>query len=158
MQTVHEWIAWADKNIDNNLMYKQEAVHQAMFFRDKVAILFIDRDATGEFYRAFVKVDGGHTSKSVHLPVYHFETSELKVWARDNFYNWNVTVESTVHLVIPDWLRVDDMSDYLFLEGMEYTRKSKYSESNTRFSFCVSSKYDLYAVMKCIASQVQKAK
>lgn len=152
-----KWMREHAAKIPTDLAYREAALDQMLFFRDKIAVLFLAADAKREDYEQFSKIESWHISKSVTLPVYFVSTDEITVVARDNFYNWNVTIRASVHLVIPDYFQIDHLENYLFFEGMEQWRCGPYRDNNAEFSFAVYSKYDLYAIMRCISSQVAKA-
>lgn len=152
-------LEWMRENVTEGfakgMLYRQAAIDQMHFFRDRVATLFLPRDAEPTERDAFCKIESWHTSKSIDLPVYYFHTGIVEVVARDNFYNWNVTVGCTRELELPTYFDIDGGFNYLFMEGMEQWRRSPYRDNRREFSFCVWDKYVLFAVMMCIASQTK---
>jgi hypothetical protein len=78
---------WCEENpIKENLIFKSSAVDQGRIFVNMTKIFGGSKT---------VLVDGMHRSKSVLLPVYHLNMwPGIGIWARDNFYNWKVSVDS----------------------------------------------------------------
>jgi len=154
-QTLISWMRALE--IDDKMLYKQAALRQMCFFRDLPSTLFLHKDTHHHAANDFVHIHGFHKSKSVQLPVYHIAIPGLEIWARDNFYNWNVTVEAAEYEInIPNYFHIDSGKDYLFLEGMEAKKRPLYAENRKQFSFCFfhpRGDYELYAVMQLIASQ-----
>lgn len=147
---------WMRENLDSipkDMLYRKAAIDQMVFFRDRIAPLFLKPDTPLEERDSFVTIAGWHRSKSVTLPVYVFKTDSIEVVARDNFYNWNVTVISKFPIVFPDYFEIDNGNGYLFMEGMESWKRGPYASNQSEFSFCVWDDYQLFAVMWCIASQ-----
>ena len=70
---------------DEKLIYKQAGVNQACFMRDRIALELLH-------CVPIFKVSD-HMSKSVPLPVYGLTMKNgVKIIARDNFYDWKVSV------------------------------------------------------------------
>lgn len=153
-------LAWMrenlEKGISKDMLYRDAAIQQMCFFRDRVAPLFYRPEMPYEEREAFCKIAGWHRSKSIHLPVYGIRTPRVDIVARDNFYNWNVTVVSQVSLELPGYFNIDDLNGYLFLEGMENHKRGRFADSHTEFSFAVGSDHRLFAILWCIAAQVQQ--
>jgi hypothetical protein len=151
-------LEWMRANIDGipaDMRYREAAIDQMCFFRDRIAPLFLPGYATHRDREVFCKIAGWHTSKSIRLPVYYFATGVVEVAARDNFHNWNVTVNCTRDLSLPAYFEIDGGEGYLFMEGMEDRRRGSFRDSPREFSFCTWDRYHLFAVMLCIASQVK---
>lgn len=152
---------WMRENIDSykeahkEMKYLDAAIKQMIFFRDRIATLFLNPDCTSEERENCCYIENWHKSKSVDLPVYLIDNKKILIVARDNFYNWNVTVSSSVDIELPEYFDIDASNDYLFMEGMECELKGKYAESKQKFSFCVWDDYTLFAIMWNIASQVR---
>jgi hypothetical protein len=164
MISVTQWFRdGGEKTIDDNLRYKKAAIDQMVQFRDRIAIMFAPRHTKDEYDKDvhdarthFCKIAEWHTSKSVRLPVYQFSTQRITVTARDNFYNWNVSVSSVDAILLPEYFKIDSGADYLFFEGMEDCRYGKYADDHRLFSFCVGDLYALYAIMWCIRAQMRE--
>jgi len=106
------------------LIFYSAGIRQMVFFRDRIVPMFQERHdkETDEEYEAFnhqCKVRGFHMSKSVQLPVYWFQNSGIEIIARNNFFNWNVSIRSPRGISLPDYFKINQSYDYLFLEGME---------------------------------------
>jgi hypothetical protein len=143
------------EKIPKDLLYRDAAIEQMKFFRDRIAVAFAPRGENEyKIRRNFCKIAGWHKSKSVDLPVYYFNTDVIEVIARENFHNWNVTVIAGQDLVVPEYFQIDSGESYLFFEGMESYRRGPYRDNHREFSFCVWSDYELYSIMRCIQSQV----
>lgn len=142
-------------------IYRKAGIDQMMFFRDKIATLFYrpytDKEVYTDEHRKyrdeFCQIVGWHRSKSLDLPVYGIEIPGLKIVARDNFHDWNVTVISDKEIALPEYFKIDGANSYLFYQGMENYKKGMYKENQKEFSFCVSSNETLFAIMWCISSQ-----
>ncbi len=86
---LQEWFAKNyDLKNDNALFYKQPGVHQIMWVRDDIRYI-----TGGE-----VEVISTHVSKSTTLPVYRITNKNfgLRIYLRNNFYNWKMSVDSIV--------------------------------------------------------------
>lgn len=152
-------LKWMREHVDDNyargVFARDAAIDQMCFFRDYIARLFWTPDEVPESGPMFCKIEGWHTSKSVTLPVYYVGTPTIEVVARNNFHNWNVTVRAAKPIVLPDYFDVDAYTGYLFMEGMEHWKERPYLEDAQRFSIALYDRYQLFAVMWCIASQVK---
>jgi hypothetical protein len=154
-------ISWMrEMEIDDSMLYKQAGIRQMCFFRDLLSTVFLHKDTHHRAANDFVHIHGFHKSKSVQLPVYHIAIPGLDIWARDNFYNWNITVQSVEQEIdIPNYFHIDGGKDYLFMEGMDGLHRSLYAQNRKSFSFCLfhpRGDYELYAVMMVIASHFEK--
>lgn len=163
--SVHKWVLDFLPEQDK-WCWGKAAVHQACFVRDNVARLFMTRsmiarhnsakwdDPVFDECRDFAKVVGGHTSKSIHLPVYGLGDV---IRMRDNFHGWTVTVSSPDRdIELPSYL-TDRLDDYRGDEGMERYMFEPYADDNRRnFTIGVSGDFDLYAILLCVASQVNQ--
>lgn len=147
------------------LIYRNAVWDQIKFFRDTITPLFYSGPLLLEGKEAylkrryFCKIVGWHMSKSCKLPVYYIATDEepiVEIVARNNFYNWNVTVRSAKKIVFPDWLPMDSTGAYLFFEGMKDWKEELYRQNPYWFSFSESCDYRLFATLMCIAAQVKQ--
>lgn len=155
--TLNEWRSkYTEEN--SQLLYGYNSGCDQMKLVEQAGYLFVAPDAEGDTARDFVRVAGTHRSKSVLLPVYRWSTAEYRITLRGNFYNWNCSVESEKAIELPTYFDIDSGSEYLFCEGMEDSKLGPYSADPKRFSFCVWSGNQLYAILWCISSQVEKAK
>jgi hypothetical protein len=90
-----EWMREQDfEPLKRKMSYGNAAVSQMIFFRDKIGPMFLHRDTPTEEFNALTTIAGFHHSKSIDLPVYHLIRPFIEVHARDNFYNWNVTIRA----------------------------------------------------------------
>lgn len=153
METLFEWMQ--SDSIPDKMTYKPAAKSQAAFFFLQIAPLFLRKGTTYEDRLKFVKICSWHKSKSILLPVYYFETPQIKVVARDNFYDWNATIITSVDLEIPDYFQIDSERDYLFFQGMESWKRGTHAENANEFSFCVRGEYVFFAIMHYIAHKVR---
>lgn len=139
---------WANANEPGNeLIYKPGYWHQICFFRDHVqAMLGHAAGLEYEQRRKLCTVSGTHMSKSVTLPVFCVSLPGLTVWARYNFHDWNVSVES-VRAVDCDFVGLfsDESHGYCFCQGMEAQKFGRYSEDPRRFTVCLSREYECWA-------------
>lgn len=104
------------------------------------------------------KVTGQHRSKSIWCPVYHFDLPGLKLWARCNFCDWNVSVEAA-RPVVADFL--DTFCDehgygYCFVQGMEDRKFPRYRDDPSRFTVCIPGHYDAYVFFRVLAYSVKR--
>lgn len=77
---------WMRKwELNENLIYKKAAEHQAIFVRDDVGLNLL---------KSRVFIVSTHMSKSCVLPVYYIKMMNgVKVIMRGNFYDWKLSVE-----------------------------------------------------------------
>jgi hypothetical protein len=154
--TLAEWISAVYERNAPDLLYRKGGHAQMSFFGRQIASLFVSPNVGHEQFLVFPNVAGTHTSKSVLLPVYELAVPGLRIVARNNFHNWNVTVISDRKIVLPEYFEIDSANRYLFMEGMEEHRRGPYSANACEFSFATWNDYELYAIMRCIASQSEK--
>jgi hypothetical protein len=95
---------WFDKqrhNTPDTMLYKKASDMQIMYARDELCSLISMgiEDLTQRMN--IVTVISEHTSKSIVLPVYNFDRSDigLRIIARDNFYNWKISVISNTPII-----------------------------------------------------------
>lgn len=88
------------------------------------------------------KVLSHHTSKSIKLPVFHFENKNLGISFvfRCNFHDWCIAIDTKASpKEFPEF--ISKFFEYEgFFEGMEYV-------SNYKYQICVSDEYDLVSVI-----------
>jgi hypothetical protein len=142
---------WAESNQPEAEMIWHDAFWgQVNFMRNYVAALFA---RNGDEYRNLVRVVNTHNSKSIRCPVYyiHLEREGVKIWARDNFYNWNVTVESDTPIDCDFLGVVDDRNySYCFCEGMEDSKGEKHSDNKKHFTVDLSNSYEAYVFFRVL--------
>lgn len=149
-----DWLRQHIENYGTGMLYRDAAIEQIKFFSTQIAGLFAPPDQRGAEYR-FCKIDGWHTSKSISLPVYYLNNGVVEIVARDNFYNWNVTVVSSRNIDLPAYFDVNSGDGYLFMEGMENWRREPYQTNRKEFTFCTWNKYVLFAILMCVAAQTK---
>lgn len=141
--------AWFSANIpDEDLIYKNGLAEQVMFVRDTVSGL-ISRSYIE--YKRLPKVISTHTSKSVKLPVYYFNSAYAKLVLRNNFHDWKVSVDSKVG---PLEFELDDLCDTksdvhaVYCEGFqdEWVFPA-YEKSQERFTVELRDKFSLYTFL-----------
>jgi len=143
--TLQEWIN--ANNPGDEMYWKWPWWDQVAFMRDILPRVFA---RSYEEYKDLPKVIGTHRSKSIECPVYFFDLPHagLKVWARYNFYDWNVSVESTDRsFKVDDFLGVIGPTGdygYCFCQGMEDKKFPPINEDGKRFTVCINDKYALY--------------
>jgi len=118
---------WQRNPVESGLYYASAANGQSStFFR--LSTIF-GKNKT-------VLVDGTHRSKSVLLPVYHLAMwPGINIWARDNFHNWMVSVDSRFDIhVNDDFFQTDEDIHSCYLEGMEDKAFGPYSKNKRRFT------------------------
>lgn len=137
-----------DWHLDENLIYKDAAVNQAIFIRDTVC---------QNLLRVPAFIVSTHTSKSCTLPVYYFKMlNGIKIICRGNFYDWKISVETPVKLregLLPLDLITGGTKQKIsdcYLEGFkEEWGYGPYNIANPakKFTIEVSDKYALYVIM-----------
>lgn len=148
---------------------------QVHFVSDRLSCLMwsgVDYDERGvepsrPDCKATAMVVGEHKSKSVRLPVYSLERPDLglQIVLRDNYYNWNVSVLSEIPVEADlrgfetdfssaeerDRYRIRGLWGCCFFEGFpDELRFGPFSMDCRKFSLCVSSDYELYALVRCL--------
>lgn len=88
------WFDAQRASTPDEMYYKDASGSQIMFVRDHVAALVFAGIPYDELPK--VAVVGQHHSKSVALPVYRLvrEDLGLRIYLRDNFYDWKMSVDS----------------------------------------------------------------
>jgi hypothetical protein len=145
---------WLENQPSEEMLYKEGFKDQIIFVRDTLSSILA---RTYDEYKDLWDVPSTHRSKSVILPVYHTILKDpkglktLEVWMRNNFYNWNVSVNGNFSLdTIEFYNCFDDSGGYTFCEGMEEWKFGKFSEDISKFTICVNNDYDLYFFFRII--------
>ncbi len=119
---------WREANpIAENLLGKEAAIAQGRTFI-RLARIFGENKT--------VLVDGMHKSKSVPLPVYHLNMwPGISIWARDNFHNWKVSVDSRFDIHVNDDL-FDTEAEWpsCYCEGMKNHVFGPWSKDKRKFT------------------------
>lgn len=155
MQTLQKYIA------DNGLQYTDgkyiygEAGLKQMHWVLEIASLLLPLEDDNHRRWDLWKVCSFHTSKSVKLPVYHYDSPGLTLTMRNNFYNWNVSVRANKSIIIPSYMDISCEDSYLFFEGMEGYQYPVYDDSKYKFSFGSPFNEHLWAILWCITTQTK---
>ena len=158
---------------DERLIYKDGCKNQVRFIRDTIyRELFFDEeygeverysDEYDEAFDNFVPmVVATHCSKSVILPVMELELKSVgvKILLRDNFYGWNVTVESEKDIEC-DFMDIvtDNHHEYCYCEGFPIGRQhGKYKDNHKAFTVYVQNNYKLFTFMWILRNYLYKNK
>lgn len=155
---------WAVENEPGDQMiYKSSWWGHIKFVRDTILnMLYVKKNDDREYSEIMeymgeqYDIIGTHTSKSVKLPVYEFRYKGATIVMRYNFYDFQVTIDSSVKLDIP--MDLLDSYSYLCLEGFpqKYIDKPLYPESKTTFSCSISSSYKFYTFLFLIKQQLDQ--
>lgn len=147
-QNLQEW-ANANKPEEKMFWYKS-FWNQIIFVRDKIAAIMC---TSRKEYKNMVSVVSTHMSKSILCPVYLMEipVHNVKIYMRYNYFNWNISVDSGVHIAC-DFLKCfsDKDYDYCYCEGMEEWKYGKYCDNNAKFTVCIHDDYDAYVFFKVL--------
>ncbi len=147
MITLYDWLRDEKNTPKKEMLWYNSFWDQTKFIRDQLDALFVEQD---EQRYGLVTVVSTHLSKSIVLPVYRIDLNGVLLTMRDNFYNWNVSVESDQAITCDFLDCFDDSGGYTFCEGMEDWKYSRYSESRHKFTVCIGSKYDLYVFCRVL--------
>lgn len=147
---------------DDGLIYKDGLKPQVRFVQHTIyRDLFFDKECIGidkysdeydEAYDNFTPlVISTHKSKSVLLPVFelNLESVGVKLVLRNNFYDWNVSVESEKEIFC-DFKGLITEASYAdcYCQGFPKNRiYGQYEEDRKRFTVCLSDDYKLYTFM-----------
>lgn len=138
---------------DERLLYKDGLGSQVCLVRDTIMRnMFYSGEFNSGRYKEFQpKVISTHCSKSVLLPVMEIDLREygIKITLRNNFYNWNLSVESDIDVVYDHKGTIDDGAfGYCFCEGFPANKRfGKYEENKKNFTVCITGDYQLYTFM-----------
>lgn len=155
---------WIRVNIpDDKLIYKEGCGKQIRFIRDIIyRNLFFSKeypkaekdsfDDEQEKYNSFQPmVISTHRSKSVILPVMEIDLKSVgvKIILRNNFYNWNITVESEKDIECDfKGTFTDERYHYCFCEGFPKEKiHGIYKDNHKKFTCCIVSDYELFTFM-----------
>ena len=136
---------WRNKG----LIYEEAANKQVMWVRDKlinaISRSLWEKELRNNGIPKFFVV-GEHRSKSCALPVYYINLGFVRLVMRNNFYDWNISVDSDSPIIgdIQDTINSDT---YCFFQGFPSDWKfSQYDvmNNNKRFSFWVTSDEELF--------------
>lgn len=156
------WRAAAD-TIPEAMYYRKAAADQVLFVRDRLPAVWAN---SSEEYDAHsdgcaTRVVGTHRSKSIELPVYGLEISRLglRVVLRDNFYDWNLVVDSDRPVVI-DPTRLFPPNDLgsCFYQGFPaaWVEATPYAQSQTRFACYLENAYALHTFFHLVARALER--
>lgn len=170
---------WLEENKNTDLEYVDRGtfgpyLQQVHFVRDDIAHLVL-KDIPYEQLPIFeieepygkpplkqrlsAYVVGEHISKSVRLPVFMFEREDigLRFVIRYNFYDWNISIETSKDVPVDVIDGFDLDTKYCFFQGFpkEYRFKG-YNENKRKFSMYIGSAYQLYTLIWLIMRWVQK--
>jgi hypothetical protein len=149
---------WVKANVPaENLLYRDHFWPQIGFVRDVLAAALAQRtDHTLEEYTNLVRVCGEHHSKSVTLPVFSIAWKRgVTFTLRNNFHDWNVSVDADRPIEWDfDGLFDRRKDNYCFVQGFPPDRVfGRFDENPQRFTFSVSSNYDVYVFFFLLARQ-----
>ena len=125
LPTLAEW--WEKNPVEVSMFYAEASKSQSStFFR--LSTIFGGKKT--------VLVDGTHRSKSVILPVYHLNMwPGINIWARDNFHDWKVSVDSRFDIhVNDDFFTTDEDILPCYLEGMKDKAFGPHAKNKRRFT------------------------
>lgn len=140
---------WFSANMPaEDLIYKDGMSQQVMFVRDTITGVL----ARSYFeYKRLPKVISTHTSKSVKLPVYYFNSAYAKIIMRCNFHDWKVSVESKVGPMDMDLDRLCGTKEPIptcYCEGFRTEWVfPPYSQNKEKFTVEIRDKYQLYTFL-----------
>ncbi len=105
-------------------------IKPGMFFKNSAEAMLRDFEKMQEWFT--VAVIGSHRSKSIDLPVVRLEGPGLRIYLRDNFMNWAVSVDSDTPR---NWdqsnMKLDAVHECYF-EGFERSGAPVYEIKNAR--------------------------
>ncbi len=144
---------------DEGLIYKDGPKQQVQFVKNKIyRNLFFDKECVGlercsdeydDVYDRFLPmVVSMHKSKSVLLPVFELNLKSVgvKIVLRNNFYDWNVSVESEKEIVCDFKNLLTEEKCYC--EGFPNNKKyGKYEDNCKCFTVCIPDDYKLFTFM-----------
>ena len=124
-------------------------LNQITFIRDNLSIVFT---TDWDKWNGMVSIINNHKSRSCLLPVYQITTPELIIEARNNFFDWKISVESTKDIYIPyeGLFNPDAKWEKYFCEGVERIYPS-YKENKRKFTIETYTNYQMYTICYLIA-------
>ena len=150
MIDIETWIA---ENPPGDQMYwKSAARSQFEYLLGTLLPLLQDNDPA-----ASMTVVGTHTSKSIALPVValHSPKRGVTIYARDNFYNWSVTVESAMEIDLGNTLILFNPEEEclsVYFGGFDRAGipvHGSYAKSKQQYSF-QTGQVQFTAVVRCL--------
>lgn len=89
-EPLQKWFNEQRDATPNDMIWKKASERQIIFARDKIGGLVGCGLEYEDRKERFAWVISEHTSKSIRLPVYSFERSDIgfRLVARENFFNW----------------------------------------------------------------------
>jgi hypothetical protein len=154
---------WIDANAPSReLLWRDSFFQQTNFVGGILAWCLTPEWLRDKFDRLAdrVEVVSHHTSKSVRLPVYKIVTDNghgghlFTLVFRNNFYNWNVSVEASAPLTealgFHDLGVISDDQTYCFCEGMHQWGYGPRSADPARFTFCAVHDHDFYVFARAL--------
>jgi len=159
-EQIQEWFNTQQESTPDKMLCKEPSAFQIMFARDVLKGI-LSRGLEYERARNILTVISEHTSKSVRLPVYNFDRSDigLRVIARNNFYDWKISVISDspinadfsglFHTTYPlDPKYTGNPLTSVYFEGFPEELIFGYYEGNhSKFSAEIGSDEDLYTTL-----------
>jgi len=149
---------WLEANAPGeNMKFHQGFWHQGMWVRDVLrwmlfkAITPAGMQVVGEDHDKILTVDGTHTSKSVKLPVYRFDSQGVTVKLRYNFHDWCIKVWGAEDVEFPHYLAHEQLNGYF--EGMEDDTDGELGKPSHRYS--VGGIEKVYATLWFLLSAVR---
>lgn len=161
MENLQEWFDKQREDTPDDMIYKKSSADQIMFVRDILCGVVSAGISDIEKRRSIVTVISEHRSKSVRLPVYNFDRSDigLRIILRGNFYNWKISVISDVPIIAdfdglfftsppPDPKYTGDCLSPCYFEGFLYDLIFGYYDLNqSMWSAEISSRHQLWTVL-----------
>ena len=149
MELLLHWMR--KQEIEDNMRWKDAAIHQECFIRDVICARLLD-------VHAFVA--STHCSKSIILPVYAFMMRNgVKVICRENFYGWKISVKLPKKRPYASIIPTDIMESHsygedtpsCYFEGFRdswvYPGYNPNDVNQTKFSFGIYNDYNFYMAM-----------
>lgn len=160
-----EWCRTDGSWPDDSRVYKNAAVDQVCFVRNKLPCAFVqDRDEYSRHQSGDgTVVIGTHRSKSCVLPVYGLDIKSLGVKAvtRGNFYNWAVSITTPrpvdLSMFKAQGARLSEPVNPVYCEGFEDRWVlGSYDQDPCAFTIELNDDYALYALFMTIAHQLRQ--
>lgn len=151
-------LEWSRANEPGETMlWKTAFWNQVMFIRDVVAPRL--EHAFEMERQSCATVVSTHRSKSIVCPVYSLRTPAFHAWARYNFYDWNVSVQSAKPVVAEFGPLFDDETGYgyCYMQGMEDKKFPRFRESPSRFTVCIGDHHEMFAFVHLLTMSAKKA-
>ena len=151
---------WVRANIPSPIMiYKNAFSHQVVFVRDVLTDIFFE--SYDESENNPVVVISHHFSKSIKLPVYQIDVPKLglKIILRNNFYDWKVSIISSIPIDFEFGGLFRRNEKVQFCEGFppEYVFTC-FNKNNQKFTVDISNDYKLYTFLYILKNQLLRKK